>query len=54
MTPLGLFLQNKFISLLLIQNNLVLQIKPFSKTSFDQNPKAPPFPHKKGFSPTRE
>jgi hypothetical protein len=36
------------------KNILVLQIKTFFKTSFDQKAGAPPFPHKKDFSPTRE
>jgi hypothetical protein len=51
--PLGLFSQNKFIFLLLSQNPLVLQIKPFFKTSFDQKTKGPPFPIRK-ISPPQE
>jgi hypothetical protein len=45
--PLGLFSQNKFIFLLLSQNTSVLQIKPFSKTSFDQIQKLPFFPYER-------
>jgi hypothetical protein len=36
-------LQNKFIFLLLSQITLFLQIKPFSKTSFDKKTKSSPF-----------
>jgi hypothetical protein len=42
--PLDLFSQNKIIFLLLCQNTLVLQIKPFFKTILIKKPKAPLFP----------
>jgi hypothetical protein len=43
--PLGLFSQNKFISLSLCQTHLFWQIKRSFKSKFDQMPKTPPFSH---------
>jgi hypothetical protein len=51
--PLGLFLQNKFIFLSLIQTHLFRNKERYSNQKIDQVPKTPPFCHNRKFSPTR-
>jgi hypothetical protein len=51
--PLGLFRKTNSFSYFLAKNTLVLQIKTFFKTSFDQKTKAPPF-HVRKIPPPQE
>jgi hypothetical protein len=51
LSPLGLFLQIKFIFLSLSQTHLFRHKERYSNGKIDQVPKTPPFCHNKKFSP---